>query len=61
MDKALQRCVTKGRQIATFVDNSERERLQKERLEKETVINGICLLYIDQMLNGTVEKNRLNM
>lgn len=42
----------KAGRLPPLADNSERERLQKERLANKAVINGICLLYIDQMLNG---------
>lgn len=42
----------KAGRLPPFVDNGERARLQKERLANETIKNGICLLYIDQMLNG---------
>ena len=42
----------KAGRLPPLVDNGERARLQKERLANKTIINGICLLYIDQMLNG---------
>ena len=42
----------KAGRLPPLADNGERARLQKERLANKTVINGICLLYIDQMLNG---------
>lgn len=42
----------KAGRLPPLVDNDERARLQKERLANKTIINGICLLYIDQMLNG---------
>ena len=40
------------RKAGRLPPNGERARLQKERLANKTITNGICLLYIDQMLNG---------
>lgn len=43
----------KAGRLPPLEDKGERARLQKERLANKTIINGICLLYIDQILNGT--------